>query len=192
MNILMQMNKKSKSKPESDVKSSTKTDHPHIRRLISEWNEWEEIKCAKLEFPDKSKVDHVIITIKPNNGYWENASIKFDLKVPNEYPYDPPKVICLSNPIYHPHINFNGNVCLNILRQNWSPASCIRDVIFGLILIFDCPDPYDALPNDCLKRKMQASYLLLNDKDEFAKLVKETLKGGYIEKLNKTFDKLYN
>ena len=34
---------------------------------------------------------------------------------------DPPKLKCI-NKIYHPNINFNGSVCLPLVREDWSPT----------------------------------------------------------------------
>ena len=33
--------------------------------------------------------------------------------------------------IYHPNINLEGNVCLNILREDWKPVLDINAVIYG-------------------------------------------------------------
>lgn len=37
------------------------------------------------------------------------------------------QVLCETK-IYHPNINLQGNVCLNILREDWKPVSCVVDV----------------------------------------------------------------
>ena len=38
--------------------------------------------------------------------------------------------------IYHPNINLEGKVCLNILREDWKPVLDINAVIYGLIFLF--------------------------------------------------------
>ena len=47
--------------------------------------------------------------------------------------------------IYHPNIDLDGNVCLNILREDWKPVLDINSVIYGLIYLFYEPNPDDPL-----------------------------------------------
>lgn len=46
-------------------------------------------------------------------------------------PHDPPKVKCTQK-IYHPNIDLEGNVCLNILREDWKPVLNLNAVIVGM------------------------------------------------------------
>lgn len=88
------------------------------------------------------------------------------------YPHEPPKVRCQTKvstrcidtsmkhgrsivivltdtiptrQIYHPNIDLEGNVCLNILREDWKPVLDINSVIYGLIYLFYEPNPDDPL-----------------------------------------------
>jgi ubiquitin-conjugating enzyme E2 M len=96
------------------------------------------------------------VTVTPDSGYWQGAKYVFNFAVPPSYPHEPPKVTC-RNKIYHPNINLQGNVCLNILREDWKPVLDINAVIYGLIYLF-----YDPNPDDPLNR--EAADLYRNDR----------------------------
>jgi ubiquitin-protein ligase len=56
----------------------------------------------------------------------------------------PMQVLCKTK-VYHPNIDLEGHVCLNILRDEWKPVLDINAVIYGLIYLFYEPNPNDPL-----------------------------------------------
>lgn len=77
-------------------------------------------------------------------GYYQGATFKFTFKFKKSYPHDPPKVTC-TQVVYHPNIDLEGNVCLNILREDWKPILNVQSIVIGLQFLFLEPNPDDPL-----------------------------------------------
>jgi len=50
--------------------------------------------------------------------------------------------------IYHPNIDKLGRICLDILKDKWSPALQIRTVLLSIQALMSAPNPDDPLAND--------------------------------------------
>nr|XP_025961802.1 ubiquitin-conjugating enzyme E2 D1 isoform X4 [Dromaius novaehollandiae] len=57
---------------------------------------------------------------EPDSAY-QGGVFFLTVHFPTDYPFKPPK-IAFTTKIYHPNINSNGSICLDILRSQWSPA----------------------------------------------------------------------
>ncbi|BBG94938.1 Ubiquitin-conjugating enzyme family protein [Prunus dulcis] len=87
-----------------------------LHRDISELNL---PKASEISFPNgKNDLMNFEVTIEPDEGYY---TFVFSFHVPIMYPHEAPKVKCETK-IYHPNIDLEGNVCLNILREDWKPV----------------------------------------------------------------------
>jgi ubiquitin-conjugating enzyme E2 M len=135
---------------------------------------------ATVIFPNPNNLTMFHVEVTPDTGYWTGATYKFVLNIPDHYPHEPPKVTCTTK-IYHPNINLQGNVCLNILREDWKPVLDINAVIYGLIYLFYEPNPNDPLNHE-------AAELFRTDKNRFESVVKRTLRGNSVG--NESFPKL--
>lgn len=85
----------------------------------------------KTEFPDPDDILNFTLTIEPDEGMYRHGRFNFSFVINQNFPHDPPKVKCTQK-IYHPNIDLEGNVCLNILREDWKPVLNLNAVIVGL------------------------------------------------------------
>jgi len=83
----------------------------------------------------------------PGGSPFEAGIFKLELFLPEPYPMEPPKVRCLTK-IYHPNIDKIGRICLDILKDKWSPALQIRTVLLSIQALLSAPNPDDPLAND--------------------------------------------
>lgn len=141
------------SVPEGGAKKGGNASLPAHKRLMQDLANIEDCKTYKLVVPDPDDIMHFTVTVTPVDGTYVNGEFVFSVSVPDDYPFSPPKVHC-DTTVYHPFIDLDGHVCLNILRTDWKPVLDIQSVLFGLVLLFDDPDA-EAL-NDPLNSKHES------------------------------------
>ena len=67
----------------------------------------------------------------PPDSPYQGGVFFLTIHFPTDYPFKPPKV-AFTTRIYHPNINSNGAICLDILRSQWSPALTVSKVRISL------------------------------------------------------------
>jgi len=145
-------------------------------RLTSDMGEIEVPKNVKLSRKEDDPF-HFSFVITPDQGHWNGASFEFSFVIPNSYPHAAPKVKCVDK-IYHPNIDLEGNVCVNVLRP-WKPTYTIQIILFGLIFLFSHPNPNDPLNKD-------AAQTMRDDPTKFKKNVDHSLLGGSVDSVQYT------
>ncbi|KAI0980674.1 hypothetical protein GJ496_008853 [Pomphorhynchus laevis] len=85
--------------------------------------------------------------IGPNDSPYAGGIFLLDIEFPRDYPFKPPRVM-FSTKIYHPNINSSGNICLDILQNQWSPALTVNKILLSICSLLNDPNPDDPLVND--------------------------------------------
>jgi len=66
-----------------------------------------------------------------------------DIQIPADYPFKPPKMK-FDTKIWHPNISSQtGAICLDILKNEWTPALTIRTGLISLQALLCAPEPDD-------------------------------------------------
>jgi len=137
---------------------------------------------SKIELVDQANKLAMFVTVNPKTGTWSGGTFKFLIRVPDTYPHDPPKVLYLGpSRLWHPNIEGESDkkewgVCLNILRADWKPVLAVRDVVFGLEMMFYEPNIDDPLPGTA----KEAARHLRDDPKGFDRKAKQWMSGNYV------------
>lgn len=160
-------------KQEKEAAASASGDKKVAPGLIRMQKDVSELKMKEkgiqIDFPDKDDIMAFKIKIMPYDGLYKDGTFVFDVKVPKTYPHDPPKVLCETT-VYHPNIDMEGHVCLNILREDWKPVLTINSVIMGLQFLMLEPNADDPL------NKFAANQMI-SDPSGFQVTVSQTMRG---------------
>jgi len=80
----------------------------------------------------------------PAGTPYEGGVFFLSVTFPTDYPFKPPKVR-FTTPVYHPNINSNGAICLDILKDQWCPALTISKLLLSISSLLTDPNPEDPL-----------------------------------------------
>jgi len=142
-------------------------------RVQRDLNELSLGSTMKTTFPNPDDILNFTLTIEPDEGMYKGGSFLFTFVINQNFPHDPPKVKCTQK-IYHPNIDLEGNVCLNILREDWKPVLNLNAVIVGMQFLFLEPNASDPL------NKEAAEDLRLN-RDGFRRNARTAMGGGSVK-----------
>ena len=103
--------------------------------------------------------------IGPQDSPYEGGTFKLSIKCSSQYPFRPPE-FRFQTRVYHPNISSEGEICLDILKNQWSPALTISKVLLSISSLLTDPNPDDPLDGD-------SASLYKNDREEFNRKARE-------------------
>ena len=65
---------------------------------------------------------------------YESLKFKLSLEFPSRYPYVAPTVKFVT-PIFHPNVDQDGNICLDILKEKWSALYDVSSLLMSLQIL---------------------------------------------------------
>lgn len=75
------------------------------------------------------------------SGDIDSNIFKVTLEFDKDYPCKPPTVQCVDPPLYHPSILPHGNICLDILQEDyWTPKYDAIDILMAIQSLMDTSD----------------------------------------------------
>ena len=103
--------------------------------------------CSAGPSDEKDQFHWQATIMGPDDSPYAGGVYFLTIGFPTDYPFKPPKV-AFTTRIYHPNINSNGSICLDILKEQWSPALTISKVLLSISSLLTDPNPDDPLvPN---------------------------------------------
>ena len=100
----------------------------------------------------------------PENSPYESGVFYLNIEFPNDYPFKPPKIF-FKTKLYHCNVNSSGGICLDILKEQWSPALTLSKILLSICSLMDDPNPNDPLVPEIAN-------LYLTNKEQHDKMAK--------------------
>ena len=101
----------------------------------------------------------------PENSPYEGGTFNLTMEFPKDYPFKPPKVE-FTTKVYHPNVKSTGTICLDILKDAWSPDISVSQILIAIQNLLINPNIEHPLEPDIAKQYK-------DDKGEYEKTAKE-------------------
>ena len=118
-----------------------------IQKELVDLNKDHPANCSASPADDKNLFDWQATIMGPSDWAYQGGVFFLTVHFPADYPFKPPKLQFITR-IYHPNINKNGSIGLDILKDQWSPALTISKVLLSISSLLTDPNLDDPLEPD--------------------------------------------
>lgn len=106
-------------------------------------------------FPAGDNIFHWVAKMTgPESTPYEKQDYELAIKFGRNYPVEAP-IIKFTTPIFHPNVDTAGNICLDILKEEWSPLLDVKTILMSLQSLLG--DPNNASPLNIAAANMWAN-----------------------------------
>lgn len=119
------------------------------RRILKEMAEIEENPVPNINaFPseeDQLRTWTATITVDNEESVYHGGTFILEIQFPRDYPFKPPNVRFLTR-VFHCNVSDrSGAICLDLLKDQWSPVITIQKLLISIAQLLDDPCPEDPL-----------------------------------------------
>ncbi|KAL1562902.1 Ubiquitin-conjugating enzyme E2 27 [Salvia divinorum] len=124
-------------------------DFARVQKELHDCNKDFEVSGIKVSPKGDTNLAHLFGTIPgPVGTPYEGGTFKIDITLPDGYPFEPPKM-WFATKVWHPNISSqSGAICLDILKDQWSPALTLKTALLSVQALLSSPEPDD--PQDAV------------------------------------------
>ncbi|GLJ24570.1 hypothetical protein SUGI_0469480 [Cryptomeria japonica] len=124
-------------------------DIKRVHRELTQIEKDKKLTGVSIKVFEENDMSHMCGTIAgPMDSPYEQGSFQIDIRLPDGYPFEPPKMQFITK-VWHPNISSqNGAICLDILKNEWSPALTLKTTLISLQALLSTPQPNN--PQDAM------------------------------------------